>query len=52
MLFEFAFPYHMPVGLPYSAIVVVILILILMTPVFIQIKEVSKANPVDGLKIE
>ena len=52
LLFEYSFPYHMPVGFSCSVIAMLILILILVTTVFTQIREVSKANPVDGLKVE
>ncbi|MBI3481704.1 MAG: ABC transporter permease [Bacteroidetes bacterium] len=52
LLFEYSFPYHMPVGISCSIIAMVILILILFTTVFTQVRKVSKANPVDGLKVE
>ena len=51
-LFEYSFPYHMPVGFSCSAIAVVILILILLTTVFTQVRKIAKANPVEGLKVE
>ena len=51
-LFEYSFPYHMPVGLSCSVIAIVILIFILLTTVFTQIRKISKANPVEGLKVE
>ncbi|HTH55238.1 MAG TPA: ABC transporter permease [Cyclobacteriaceae bacterium] len=52
MLFETSFPYHMPVGFSSSILAVVILILILLSTVFAQIRKVQKMNPVDGLKVE
>ncbi len=52
LLFEYSFPYHMPVDFSCSIIAMVILVMILLTTIFTQVRGVSKANPVDGLKVE
>ena len=49
---EFAYEYHMPIDYSGTAIAVVLLIVVLLTTVSMQIRKVSKANPVDGLKVE
>ncbi len=51
-LFDFAFPYHIPVNLFSASGAVVILVLILLLTVYSQIRRISKSNPVNGLKVE
>jgi hypothetical protein len=46
------FSYSMPMGYSGIAISILLLILVLFTVVATQIGRVSKANPVDGLKVE
>lgn len=49
---DFAYPYHMPITFWSVALASVVLILVLLTTVFTQIRKVLKSNPVNGLKIE
>jgi ABC-type antimicrobial peptide transport system permease subunit len=49
---ESAYPYHMPIDLAGAATAVAILILVLLTTISVQIRKVSKSNPVDGLKVD
>lgn len=51
-LFDYTFPYHIPVNLFSASTAVVILILILLITVYSQIRKIAKSNPVNGLKIE
>jgi putative ABC transport system permease protein len=51
-LFDYSFPYHIPVNLFSATYAVVILILILLITVYTQIRKIKKSNPVDGLKTE
>jgi putative ABC transport system permease protein len=51
-LFDSSFPYHMPVDFSSTIIAVALLIMILISTVFTQIRKVQKMNPVDGLKVE
>ncbi len=49
---EMMFPTPMPMGISGVAIAVTILISVLLLVIFIQVRKVYKANPVDGLKVE
>jgi putative ABC transport system permease protein len=51
-LFDFAFPYHIPVNLFSASPAVVILILILLITVYTQLRKIVKSNPVNGLNVE
>lgn len=51
-LFETSFPYHMPVGFSSTVIAISILLMVLLSTVFTQIRKVQKMNPVEGLKVE
>jgi ABC-type antimicrobial peptide transport system permease subunit len=51
-LFETSFPYHMPVDFSSTVIAIVILIMVLLSTVFTQIRKVQKMNPVEGLKVD
>jgi ABC-type antimicrobial peptide transport system permease subunit len=51
-LFDFSFPYHIPVNLFSASAAVVILILILLITVYTQIRKIVKLNAVNGLNVE
>jgi ABC-type antimicrobial peptide transport system permease subunit len=51
-LFDYTFPYHIPINLFSSTSAVVILIFILLITVYTQIRKIIKSNPVSGLKVE
>ncbi len=52
VVFDLAYPYHMPIG--YSGIVVgvILLILVLVVTVATQVRKVAMDSAVDGLKVE
>jgi len=49
---EFAYEYHMPIDYSGTIIAVALLIVVVLTTVSLQIRKVSKSNPVEGLKME
>lgn len=52
LLFDSAYTYHRPVGYSGVTIAVSVLVLVLLVSVAIQIRNLSKFNPVKGLKVE
>ena len=49
---DYAYEYHMPINYSGTAIAVILLVVVLLATISMQIRKVSKANPVDGLKVE
>jgi hypothetical protein len=52
MLFESSFPYHMPVDFSSSVIAVTVLVAVLFSTIYTQVRKVQKMNAVEGLKVE
>jgi putative ABC transport system permease protein len=51
-LFDIAYEYHVPMNFLSVSVAVSILIFVLLFVVFTQVSKVSKASPVNGLKVE
>ena len=51
-LMDFAFSYHLPMTFSIAGVSVGILLLVLFTTIFSQVRNVLKSNPVNGLKVE
>lgn len=51
-LFEIAYPYHVPMNSVGVIVSISMLLFILLLTVSTQVRKVSMANPVDGLKVE